>query len=90
MKYFLILSICIFSGSSSAMKKKWLGQHENLQREIFIRAFYRDYSFELINQIAAQVTHPITQKVLNFLLVQGRQKYGNLSNQWKDENAQTV
>jgi hypothetical protein len=59
------------------MKKKWLGQHENLQREIFIRAFYRDYSFGLIEQITAQ--NPITKKVLEGLLVQGQQRYAELA-----------
>lgn len=73
MKYFLILSICLVCRSYS-MK---ISTHENLQREIFIRAFYRDYSFGLIEQIPAK--NPITKKVFDGLLAQGKQKYAELA-----------
>lgn len=73
MKYFLIFSLC----STHSMKRKLLSRYENLQREIFIRAFYRDYSFGLMQQIPAK--NPITQKVFEALLAQGQQKYAELA-----------
>jgi hypothetical protein len=59
------------------MKHTSLSKNENLEREIFIRAFYRDYSFGLIEQISAQ--NPITKKVLEALMAQGQRKYAELT-----------
>lgn len=77
MKYFLLLSLCAFFGSSHTMKRKLLSRHENLEREIFMRAFYRDYSFGLIQQIP--IKNPINQKVFEWLITQGRKKYTALA-----------
>lgn len=77
MKYFLLLSLCTFFGASYAMKRKLLSRYENLEREIFIRGLYRDYSFGLIQQISPK--NPIIQKVFEWLIAQGQQKYADLA-----------
>lgn len=64
------------TSSSFGMKKKLLSQYENLQREIFIRQFYRDYSFGLLQQIEPK--DPISRKTINSLIIQGQQKYAAL------------
>lgn len=62
------------------MKRKLLSQYENLQKEIFMRSFYKEYSFELIQQIPAK--DPINQKVFSSLITQGMQKYCKLAVKW--------
>ncbi|GMU19725.1 MAG: hypothetical protein AMXMBFR12_09170 [Candidatus Babeliales bacterium] len=42
-----------------------------------MRAFYRDYSFGLIQQIP--IKNPINQKVFEWLITQGRKKYTALA-----------
>lgn len=84
MKYFLLLSLIIFYGSiSQGMKRKLLSRYENLEREIFMRKLYRDYSFDLLQQIP--VKNPINQKVFDSLLAQGMQKYCRLPSNWNQE-----
>lgn len=82
MKCILIFSlfIILFSFHCQAMKRKLLSRYENLQKEIFMKKFYRDYSFELIKQIPAK--DPINQKVFDTLLAQGMQKYCRLAVDW--------
>lgn len=70
-----MLSLC-FAFSSYGMKKKLLSQYENLQREIFIRQFYKDYSFGLLQQIEPK--DPLSHKTIKSLIIQGQQKYAAL------------
>ncbi|CAN5178343.1 hypothetical protein BH09DEP1_BH09DEP1_4380 [soil metagenome] len=48
-----------------------------------MRARYKDYSFELLQQIPAK--DPINQKVFDSLLTQGMQKYCKLAVNWDEE-----
>lgn len=79
MKYFLILSLFTCYCSSFTMKKKLLSRHENLEREIFMNAIYREYSFEILEKMLDSVTHPVNQKVLQSLLAKGMQNYCKLN-----------
>lgn len=80
MKYFLLFCLTIlFENTCHAMEQARLSQHENLEREIFIRNFYKDYQFGYL-QILQKTTakNPLKQKVFASLIARGRRKYAIL------------
>lgn len=85
MKYFLLLSLLIsFTFASEQPTKKRQRQLHlddlDLRKEIFMKEFYKEYSFELLQQIP--VKSVVVQRAFGSLLSQGMQKYCRIAVHW--------
>lgn len=79
MKYFLLLSLPISSAYASektTKKRKLPLDNVNLEKEIFLRSYFRDHSFELLKQISTRSC--ANKYIFDSLIAQGMQKYYKL------------
>lgn len=83
MKYFLLLTLLIsstYTAEKKTKKRKFQLDNVNLEKEIFMRSYYKEHSFELLKQISERSV--ANKYIFDSLVAQGMQKYCKLAVQW--------
>lgn len=91
MRNCLLLSIIISLNCVScmvSMKRSCPVDCHDLRKEIFIKQFYRDYSFGLLIQISSK--NPVRQNAFAALIAQGHQKYIAFATNWDPQTNGTL
>lgn len=86
MKSILLLYIITFLNCASSlqcMKRTRPVDQCDLRKEIFIKQYYKDYSFGLLQQISSE--DPLKHQAFTTLIMQGHQKYIAFALNWRPE-----